>query len=275
MIDVELHERDVRTALGRIHVRIGGAENSTALLFWPSLLMDGRMWSAQAAHFAGRHRVVLIDPPGHGGSSPLRAPFDFATCARALVQVLDGLGIDRVHHVGNSWGAMIGVTFAARYPERVGATVLMNGTASPAGIRQKAEYRALLAAIRVAGFRGPLAGAAVDAFVGPTSKRQRPHVVDAVRASIRGLDVASVAHAVRSIVPRRPDQRPLLKSITAPTLVVAGREDATFPVAETKQLADGIPDATFVVIEDAAHLAALEVPERVNALIETFLASVG
>ena len=55
-------------------------------------------------------------------------------------------------------------------------------------------------------------------------------------------------------------------------LVVAGAEDSTFPVAETEEMADSIPGPRFVVLEQSAHLAALESPKEVNALIDDFLA---
>lgn len=42
--------------------------------------------------------------------------FSFTDCARYVVDLLDGLGIDRAHFAGNSWGGMIGGTFAALYP---------------------------------------------------------------------------------------------------------------------------------------------------------------
>jgi 3-oxoadipate enol-lactonase len=79
-------------------------------------------------------------------------------------------------------------------------------------------------------------------------------------------------HAVTSVVPRRPDQRALFGQIRTPVLVVAGAEDATFPVAETEAMADSIPGARFVVLEQSAHLAALESPAEVNTLIDDFLA---
>ncbi|RYJ04880.1 MAG: alpha/beta hydrolase, partial [Actinomycetales bacterium] len=60
---------------------------------------------------------------------------------------------------------------------------------------------------------------------------------------------------------------------TAPILVVAGREDATFPVEETRRMAGAAPNATFVVLEGVGHLAALEDPAQVNALVEDFLTS--
>jgi 3-oxoadipate enol-lactonase len=259
------------TALGRIGVRTGG--DGEAIVFWPSLLMTGDMWRAQAEHFAGRHRVVLIDPPGHGESQALTDTFTFEECARCIVDVLDGLGIERTHFVGNSWGGMIGGTFAASHPDRVGKSVLMNCTASTAGGRQQVEYGFLL---RMAGWLGgirpPLTRSVLKAFLGPTTFRERPDVVAYVRDAVQAVDIDSSAWAVRSVVPRRPDQRALLGSVTTPVLVVAGIEDATFPNAETKAMADAIPGSSYVVLDGVAHLAALENPALVNSLVEDFLA---
>ena len=64
------------------------------------------------------------------------------------------MGIERCTFVGNSWGGMIGGTFAAMYPTRVEAAVLMNCTASPAGLRHRLEFPLLAVVIRLlAGFR--------------------------------------------------------------------------------------------------------------------------
>src|SRR5260370_14135676 len=123
------------------------------MMFWPSLVMTGDMWAAQADHFGTGHEVILVDPPGFGESQKLTAPFTFEDCARCIVDILDGLGLQRTHFVGNSWGGMIGATFAATYPERIGSAVLMNCTASPAGTRPKIEYGPLL---RMAGVLGRL-----------------------------------------------------------------------------------------------------------------------
>jgi 3-oxoadipate enol-lactonase len=65
--------------------------------------MTGDMWSALADHFGADHRVILVDPPGHGGSEKLTAPFTFDLCARVIVDILEALGIERTHFVGNSW----------------------------------------------------------------------------------------------------------------------------------------------------------------------------
>ena len=259
------------TALGRVRVRTSGCGD--AIMFWPSLLMTGDMWNAQAAHFGGTHRVVLVDSPGHGESQRLTAPFTFAECAQTIVDVLDGLDIERTHFVGNSWGGMIGGTFAAVHPERIGRAVLMNCTASAAGSWQKFEYGALLRTAKlIGGIRPPLTHSVLKAFLGPTTFRERPDVVSYVRTAVQAVDLDSAAWAVRSVVPRRPDQRAVLAGVTAPVLVVAGVEDATFPNPETKAMADAIPGAKFVVLDGVAHLAALENPPLVNRLVEDFLA---
>jgi 3-oxoadipate enol-lactonase len=76
---------------------------------------------------------------------------------------------------------------------------------------------------------------------------------------------------VRSVVPARPDQRSLFAKISTPVLVVAGSEDATFPLPETIAMAGAIPGAAVAVLEGVAHLAGLENPPLVNTLIEEFV----
>ena len=266
-----METREVDTVLGRVHVRISGT--GEPMMFWPSLLMTGDMWAAQADHFgAADHQVILVDPPGFGESQKLTETFTFEDCARCIVDILDGLGLERTHFVGNSWGGMIGGTFAASYPDRIGSAVLMNCTASPAGLRQKIEYSFLLGmAGLLGGIRPPLTRSVLKAFLGPTTFRTRPDVVAFVRDTVQRVDLESGSWAVRSVVPLRPDQRDLLSRVKTPVLVVAGVEDATFPVPETTAMADAIPGGAMSVLDGVAHLAALEDPSLVNKLIGEFV----
>jgi 3-oxoadipate enol-lactonase len=266
----DLQVQDIPTGLGRLRVRSIG--HGQALVFWSSLLMDARMWMAQARYFSPRYRVILIDPPGHGDSEPLTRAFTFAECAHSIREVLDAMDIEQCHFVGNSWGGMIGGTFTALYPSRIGAAVLMNCTASPAGVRHRIEFPLLASIIRLlGGFRLGMVGTATRAFVGPTTERQRPQVIAHIHQALKACNVDSIAWAVDSVVPKRPDQRALLSTIRTPVLVVAGKEDRTFAVKETQAMAQVIPGAEFVAMERTAHLAALENPDEVNGLIEGFL----
>lgn len=260
----------ISTGLGCLQLRIHG--RGPALVCWPSLLMDGRLWQAQADHFGDRYRVIAIDPPGHGGSEPLRGPFRLDDCATALREVLDAMALPDCALLGNSWGGMTGGVFAAMYPERLRAAVLMNCTAAAASGKQRLEFLLLAGLVRRTR-RMPdwLARRAVTAFAGASSERDKPEVVERIRAAVAAVDPASVHWAIRSVVPQRVDQHARLARVRAPVLVVAGAEDRTFPVAETRRMAEAIPGARFEVLPGIGHLAAMEAPEVVNRLVERFL----
>lgn len=262
-----LKKINVPTILGDVAIRVGGT--GPAMMFWPSLLMTGRMWIAQAEHFGKDHQIILIDPPGHGDSAALTRLFTFDECVTCIIQILDAVNCQKVYFVGNSWGGMIGATFAAKFPERIYSAVLMNCTASAAGIRQRIEFSLLSLVVRLFGrVTWPLMLPVINAFVGPTTKTSRPNAIKAIKDSVNACNVTSTSWAVKSVVPNRPDQHELLKTITVPVLIVAGEEDQTFPVEETRAMANSIPGSKFTVLLNTAHLAALENPDEVNNIIE-------
>jgi 3-oxoadipate enol-lactonase len=242
-ISDQLREQTVDTVLGTVRVQVGGA--GTPIVFWPSLLMTGDMWHGVADNLVTRSQVVLVDPPGQGGSQHLTGMFTFDDCARCVVDILDGLGLDRA--------------------------LLMNCTAGRASIRQKVQFAILLRLARWHGEFGPmLIRPVLKAFLGPTTFRQRPDVVAHVRSAVESVNIPSVSWAVKSVVPARPDQRALLARISTPVLVVAGAEDVTFPPREAIAMADAIPNASIRVLDGVAHLAGLEDPALVSSLVEEF-----
>jgi 3-oxoadipate enol-lactonase len=75
-----VEEHRVDTVLGTVRVQVSGT--GEAMMFWPSLLMTGDMWAAQARHFGASHQVILVDPPGFGQSQSSRR-HSLSTSARA------------------------------------------------------------------------------------------------------------------------------------------------------------------------------------------------
>jgi 3-oxoadipate enol-lactonase len=268
-----LRKRRIATVLGEINVHLVGT--GPAMVCWPSLMMTGQMWRGQVDHFASSHKMVLIDPPGHGKSDPLNRYFTLEECALCLSQILDQLEIEDCVLVGNSWGGMMGGVFAALYPSRTRAAVLMNCTASVAGRLQKKEFLLMTSALRRLGtIPKPVVDQAVHAFAGVTTERTRPEVAEFIRSTVAAARADSVCWAIDSVVPRRAEHRALLGAIRKPVLVIAGEEDRTFPVAETRAMAEAIPGSLFRVLPSVGHLAALEAPQAVNAAIDEFLRDV-
>jgi pimeloyl-ACP methyl ester carboxylesterase len=79
-------------------------------------------WRHVAAHLAASHRVIAIDPPGHGGSRMAGPPAYLHTVpesAAAIVAGLDSIGLDRFALAGNSLGGCIAIAIAALWPQLV------------------------------------------------------------------------------------------------------------------------------------------------------------
>ncbi len=267
--DKEFH---VPTNLGDIHLTICGS--GPAIFFWPSLMMDASMWENQADFFKGSYRVILIDGPGHGKSEMLNRLFTIEECALCLSQIMDYLTIERGIIIGNSWGGMMGSVFSALYPHRTIATVLMNCTASMAPVRQRIEYRLLgLIGKKLSRMPSIFVSKALTAFVGISTEKNKGDVVSQLAKNLRQVNIKSVMWAVQSIVVNRQDQHELIKQIKSPTLIIAGKEDRTFPVDETKKMAAAISGSIFEALDGVGHSAAIEHPQLVNERIEAFLSS--
>jgi pimeloyl-ACP methyl ester carboxylesterase len=97
-------------------------------------------------------------------------------------------------------------------------------------------------------------------------------------AALIGVVRASAAHVGRDAYRRqqhailgRPDGRQDLRKIACPTLVMCGRQDALTPLPLHEEMAAEIPRASLVVVEDCGHLAPLERPRTVTAVLRYWL----
>jgi 4,5:9,10-diseco-3-hydroxy-5,9,17-trioxoandrosta-1(10),2-diene-4-oate hydrolase len=118
----------------RLHYHEAGPADGDAAPGLPVVLLHGggpgaSAWSNFGRNlpvFAGRFRTLMVDQPGFGRSDkPPVAGQYFTFAAGALAGLLDGLGVGKVHLIGNSLGGGTAVRFALRYPERAGRLVLM------------------------------------------------------------------------------------------------------------------------------------------------------
>ena len=136
-IDLALHHAGTRRV--RIRYEAVGADTLPAVVVAGGISADRHVLSSERYPEAGwwqvqrglgldpaRQRIVAIDWLGADGT--LDAPIDSADQADAIAAVLDALGIDRVAaFVGASYGAMVGLQFAARHPQRLQRLVAISG----------------------------------------------------------------------------------------------------------------------------------------------------
>ncbi|MFD4759625.1 3-oxoadipate enol-lactonase [Streptomyces sp. NPDC058439] len=253
-----------RTTAG-LHHQVDGPPSAPPLVLGPSLGTSLSVWDPQVAGLTRGHRVVRWDLPGHGGTAADLLPpgGGVPELGCEVLKVADALGIDRFAYAGISLGGAVGTWLAIHHPERVTSLAVLCSSArfgEPQGWRDRART------VRTSGIGQIADGSAgrwfTPAFAGEPAART---LVDTMRATDPEA-YAALCDALAGY-----DLRADLGRITAPTLVVAGRDDPATPVAHARELADGIAGAGLVEIPGAAHLANVERPDAVlSALLGHF-----
>jgi aminoacrylate hydrolase len=100
------------------------AGSGEALIFVAGLGGVGRSWQPQVAEFSRRYRVISYDQRGTGASDRLQRAFSVDQMTAELIGLMDALGIERAHLVGQSTGGAIAQTAAVLYPDRLGRIVM-------------------------------------------------------------------------------------------------------------------------------------------------------
>jgi pimeloyl-ACP methyl ester carboxylesterase len=241
-------EREIAAAAGRL--ALDDAGSGPALIGLHGLTATHRyVLMGSRALERGGLRVVLYDARGHGASAPpADGEYSYAALAEDLAAVLDTLEIDRAVLVGASMGAHTAVRLALDKPERVDGLVLVTPSYDPARFESAfARWDALSQGLRDGGIDGFLA--AYDFASVPEAWRETVKTVIGQRLALHAHPNA-VADALARVPRSRPfDSFTELAAITAPTLVVASRDEADpdHPLATAHRYAAAIPGAALVV----------------------------
>ncbi len=255
----------VQTRGVTLFVTEAGSPHAPPILFANSLGTTHRMWDAVAAELSADFRCIRCDTRGHGASIHIGGAYEIADLADDALAILDNLGIGRVHFAGLSLGGMTGQSFAARHPQRLRSLTLM-ATSAFMPTREAWESRAAL--VRREGARA-IVEATKERWFTQGFRDAAPAAVKSVADIFSGIDADGYAAACEAIA--RMDLRPLLPAISAPTLVIAGREDPATPPAMADELAAGITGARLSLLSPAAHLLAVERAAETAELLRSFV----
>ncbi len=231
---------------------------------------------------ARSYRVIAPDLPGFGESSKPIRPYHAGFFARWLIALLDELGIQRAHLVGNSMGGRVALEVALRAPERVDRLALL----SPAvALKKLRQFVPLVRTIRPELAALPLPAQRAMVLLVTRALFARSDRIDESwhqAAADEFLRVFSTARgriaffsALREIYldapsgPRGFWNR--LEGLSRPTLFLWGDRDVLVPAKFAGHCARAVPSAESVVLEDCGHVPHFEHPEKTQALIRSFL----
>lgn len=256
---------------GRLFVEQRGNATGPTLVFWHSLLCDGGMWEPMMRELDARYRIINIDAPGHGRSSPTRAPYTMDDSVDAAMSVLDELKIERCAWIGLSWGGMIGMRLGLRVPEKLAGLALFDTSAERESRRKFPSYLAMNMIARRFGAVPFLLDRIVPLYLSKATRKEQPAVVTQFRERVASMDPASVGHAVDAVIFGRKDICDRLPAIRVPTLVVVGDDDIATPLERAETIARGIHGASLRRIAKGGHLSAWEQPAAALRHLEPWL----
>jgi 3-oxoadipate enol-lactonase len=216
-----------------------------------------------------RYRVITPDLRGHGRSQVGRGAATMAKHAEDLRRLIDAEEIKTAVFVGVSIGGYILFEFWRRHRSRVAALVLSNTKAEADTEIARTNRLKSIESARLHG-TSPFIEEHIPKYLGASTLRNRPDIVDAVRTLMRTLTVDGLA-AVQLGMAERPDSLSTLPSIDVMTLVTTGDEDTLTPDQNAGLIQQRIPGASLAIIPRAGHFAPRENPEYYAGVLRQFL----
>lgn len=228
-------------------------------------------WRLTIPALAPHFRVIAPDIVGFGYTDRTVAHYDLDTWTGHVVGVLDALGIERAHVVGNSFGGSLALSMAIHHRDRVGRLGLMGAVGLPFAITPGLEavwgyepsVEAMAALLRI------FTATPAPGIEELAELRYRASIRPGVHESYAAMFPAPRQRWVDALAHAEDD----VAAITAPTIVFHGREDRVIPLATSLRLFDLIPHARLHVFGDCGHWTQIEHAEEFHRILTDFLLS--
>lgn len=250
---------------------VGGPEDKPAIVMIHGYSADKDVWPRFAKHFINDYRIVIPDLAGHGDTG-FEENLDYSGPAQAkrVAAVMEKLGIEKAHIIGNSMGGFITGWFARLYPEKsLSATpVDPGGIASPL----PSDMDKMLAQ-----GKNPFAINSTEDFKRfyPMTMAKPPLLPPSVLAAMAEQYMArkSELETIFPYIHGRDGLKDELPHVPAPMLVMWGDQDRLLHVSAGQVWVDAAPNAKLHIFNGVGHMPMVEVPAEAAKVYSEFLQS--
>lgn len=257
-----------------LHYTVDGDGDETLVLIHGTTATHA-VWRPQLSAYTD-FRTVCVDLRGSGASGvPDEAGrYSVGAMAADVGAVLDDLGVRRAHVGGISLGGGVALRFALDFPDRVASLHVVSAWARTDEFLRRIFFDPLAGALDRGeareGFRY-----AIGLIMSPyyLETREPPEVAELITEVFVRDPVSPAGYRGHLAAGRAHDEQARLADVTAPTLVLAGQEDANVPPRYARALAEGIPGAALHIFTGprAGHCPNIEMPDEYNAETVAFL----
>ena len=275
-------------ALNGVHIGFDDTGSGTPVLFIHGFPHDRSLWDDQCSALSTHVRCIAPDLRGFGESTAIAlatgGPTDAASVtgdlfsvdqyADDLAQLLLHLDVKQAVVCGLSMGGYVAMAMWRRHPRMVLALVLCDTKAGADSDEGRNKRNELISLAEREG-SDAIAATQIAGMLGKTTREKRPDIVARTEAMMRRVPVAGIVGALTAMRDR-PDAKHTLSTVTVPTLVVVGDEDALTPVAEAEGIMAALSPkamAKLEVVQGSGHASCMERPAAVTHVLADFLAT--
>lgn len=223
------------------------------------------VWEPQVRALADRFTMVRLDLEG-AGRSPFAGALSIEGWVQDLKAMLDALQIGKARFVGHSLGTLILQHFAVAHPAQVEKLVFLGVNRAPPEAR-RAAIRERVAKVRAEGIDA-IVETVVKGGLSPHTLAEKPEVVAFVRELLTRQSDEGYARSCEAMAGAVAAD---VAHVSAPVLLIAGREDNVSPVGNSEGLAADLKNAQLRVLEQCGHWHPIEQPAAVSQALRDFL----
>jgi pimeloyl-ACP methyl ester carboxylesterase len=260
-------ERYVELSHGKTRLLEAGTGDPVILLHGAGFTAGAESWLLNIEPLATRFRVLALDCLGWGLGDRLNIEYSFAYLVDHIREVQDALGIARAHIAGHSMGGWLASLLAYESPNRVDKLVLVaSGGTATRPLATMVNFQAPTEEEIRSQVEARYKGSAVD-----TDRLVEQYV----RMTENGEWVEAfgkiMKHMTTPLTRTRYNTLRRLPYITAPTLIIWGRDDQVNALEMGEETHRLIPNSKFIALDDTGHGVPTERPEEFNRLLLEFL----
>jgi pimeloyl-ACP methyl ester carboxylesterase len=219
-----------------------------------------------------RYKTVIFDNRGSGRTDKPNVAYTIKMFAEDTAGLMDALKIERAHILGISMGGMIAQEFALNHPDRVERLVLCSTTCGGSNsVQPSPQALALLMRPRVGITEEQVAKNWIQLLFTEDVVKSNANYMDAVTRQLLKAPIPADPYRRQLEAIENFDAYERLPEIKATTLVMHGKKDILIPPENAKIIADRIPAAKLVYLENSGHALFSQEPQKVNKTLLEFL----
>lgn len=245
----------IHLAYNQFLATVGIMKNKTTLLLLPGLLCDAALWEHQTMTLRDVADMTVTDMTKDDTISGM--------ASRILANAPKSFSL-----AGLSMGGYVAQEIMRIAPQRVERLALIDTSAKADTPNRRKQRQGLISQLGIGDFKG-VTGKLLPYLI-HSERLKDEDLISTIRKSAANIGPDAFIRQQTAILSRTDGVKDL-KNIKCPTLVLCGRQDNLTPLSEHEEMAEAIPNANLIIIEDCGHLAPLERPYAVSAVMRYWL----